>query len=279
MRSIFFLSVLFFSIPVFAATQATGRLGATERDLLRHQLEVQFNEVDLLIKNKNADQNDVDRQLRDFSGLKVFDRIPFEENLAGLKKDLTDSAKDQGLSVDDVQVTSRSANPPAPPKVLYTDGKPYHLSDDQLAQKIYFRATVSGSREGVVKWISSWQEGQLRLVEPEGGYGKLPIAPAKGSSSAKPRWVVKAHAFRFRDVKYPELLPRDPIRLLPRWAQMSPSRFSKAEPKLWQIVEDTRALIPDARPMYDKKSEFLLNAARMDFFVKKATPPGESHKH
>ena len=246
-----------------------GSLSDFERDRLRYKLETLFNEQDLMVRNQKSDRSDLNRQQREFEVLKVLQRIPFKEEIAGLRSELNASAREKKLKVLSFQPLPRTqrANPQLPDSV-YTDQQPrFRLNDQQLVETISFRVTVEGEEGSVKEWIASWPDDQMRLTEAEGA-----PRPRKGG---KNRWSIRARAFRFRDIKFPSLKARDPKELLPQWARRDPESFARQEPLLWRLVEKIHAVAPKARPLYRQREDLILNSQRMSFFVSKAVPhPG-----
>jgi hypothetical protein len=268
--------------PVFASIPNAGvKLSAEQRDRLRYRLENNSNELELLVLNQGSDKSDLARQKRDVEGLQVYQRIPFKDEIDSLSKQMKSSAEDQNLKLMNLKVIGRSAAPAKKiPAEVKTDEK-FRLTEDQLVEKIQLEAQVTGTKEQVKAWVDSWQEQQMRLVEPKGGYGSYPITPTK-SSDGKSAWIVKAQTFKFKEVQYPKLLPRDPLEVLPAEARKNPEAFAAAEPLLWKLIQKSKALTPKAAPMYEAKREFMLNQARMDFFLSKALPTNDrnaSHRH
>jgi len=255
-------------------------LSAQQREALRYRLENSFNEVDLLIRNQKVDRSDIERQRREAEIIQLYERIPFKENLEGLKKELTDTAKTFDIRLVDLKVMARSKAPAPIPKKVYSDSARYELKQEQVADTLQIQAMMEGSASQVKKWVESWPELQVRLVEPVGGYKDFKPAPAGKNGK---HWFVNAKTFRFREIQFPKIEARDPIRQLPRWAQEKPQSFAKSEPVLWNLIEKSRTLSPQAQPLYDAKREFLLNAARMEFFMAKTqaqgTPDPASHRH
>jgi hypothetical protein len=84
------------------------------------------------------------------------------------------------------------------------------------------------------------------------------------------RFAVRARSYRFRELRYPRLRPRDPLELLPSWARRQPERFASQEPILWDYVKRIREKIPETPGLYEQRAEFLLDSARMSFFMTKA---------
>lgn len=264
-RSLFLMVTQVAFITLSSANSPPSALTAQERDSLRFHLQNLSNELELLRKNQRADARDVKRQEQGFEELKVFERIPFQENIPGLRSELTQSAKESHLTLLRFKITGKSPSPPEVPKKVSTHSNEFQFSADQLVEKIYFEAQVSGKKGDVEQWIKTWHENQLRLTEPN---TKIPQHSIK---QLRPHlWKVSAHAFCFRDVQFPTLVPRNPRELLPTWAQKDPQTFARGEPLLWNWVTQIESLIPNSEPYYQTRSRFLLNDARMHFFVSHA---------
>jgi hypothetical protein len=263
------LSLAIWSAPETARATAAPSLDDVQRTQLRSRLDRIYYEQDLMIRNARGELADLARQERQFEELKVFERIPFREDIPGLRSDLKDSAREQGLKL----LSFKRHQPPRDktPSILhsmYSDENPrFKLTDEQLAQKIPFTAVVQGDKAAVLKWIAAWPDQQMRLTRPETRDAEASIRPA-GSG----RWAVRAHAFRFKEAKFPALEPRDPFTLLPAWAQADPERFAQAQPVLWELVAKTRAITPQARPLFRTRERMLLNGARMSYFLRHVSP-------
>jgi hypothetical protein len=257
--------LLMVSAPVLASVP---NLSPQERENLRYRLEGLYNEVDLLVQNQKVDQSDVRRQEREMAALKVYERIPLRADAPGLKRSLGESAKSYGIRIEAVQLRrSRRPAPAAVPSSVYSDAR-FRLSQDQLVEEIPFRVVFSGDRARARDWVRAWPADQMRLAEPVAGYDNFAVEPA-----GRGRWAVEARAFRFRATRFPRLRPRDPAALLPAWARRRPGDFARAEPVLWSFVTRARRRIPLTPSLYAGRSRFLLNDARMSFFLAKAMPP------
>jgi hypothetical protein len=237
---------------------------------LRSKLERIYYEQEFLIRNERVDRSDLKHQEKQLEALKVFERIPFREDLPGLRSGLDDSARERGLKLISLRrgAKARTQVPPVPSKVYSDQNPPFKLSEEQLLEKIPLTLVVKGERANVLAWMGAWREDQLRLTEPSATRAADSIRPAGPG-----RWSIQARTFRFREVKFPTLEPRDPLSVLPAWAQLDKDRFAKAEPLLWQIVAKTRAISPHARPLFRNREQMQLNAARMSVFLAKAGPP------
>lgn len=107
----------------------------------------------------------------------------------------------------------------------------------------------------------------MRLTELDSSRGTLAVRKIKPGI-----WKIHAHAFRFRNLKFPTLVPRNPRSLLPAWARVDFPAFAKAEPVISGFVTRIEALEPKAEPYYRLREEFLVNDARLSFFLSKAAP-------
>ena len=260
---------LLVELPIGLLALPTPAKCALQNERLRTRLETLFNEQDLMIRNQKVDRGDLEHQLKEFEALKTFQRIPFRTDIAGLKSSLQEAAQERGLKFESLKVLPHSGKmKKSVPISMYTDENPrFQLTDDQIAEKIPFKAIVRGERGAVRAWILAWPEEQMRIAEP---VGRSPDQSMR--RIGKDRWEVQAHAFRFRDIKFPTLRPRDPLKLLPPSVRHDPRVFSKKEPLLWSFVTRTQAISPKALPLYRLREELLLNSARMSFFVAKAVP-------
>jgi hypothetical protein len=258
-----FISAVAFSSPAFPT------LDRDQHDRLRYKLETLFNEQDLLIRNQRVDHSDVAHQLHDFETLKVFQRIPFKPEIQGLRQSLKQSSNDHGLKLIDFKLRPKGRGIPVKPlpESLYTDDPVFRLSDDQIADEIPFSVVVQGAPSAVLSWMEAWPEEQMRLTEPEGK-----SIPGSIRNLGNSHWQVQAHAFRFRPIRFPSLMPRDPVALLHKEGIVKPEQLAKQDPLLWSFVTRILEISPQARPLYRGREEMLLNSAQMSFFVAKAVP-------
>ena len=241
------------SIPVLKPEQ---------REELRYRLEALFNEADLAIRNEKVDRSDLARIDGDFKTLKVYERIPLERDIPGLKRTIEDSARKNGVALLGIDVTLPSKVPPGPPPTLYTDGPRFKLSTEQVTDLIGLKISVQGKRSRIQSWIARLPAEEMRLVL------------AKGLESRnQDRWIIKAEAFSFRNVQFPRLLLRDPMQVLPAWARVHTTDFARSEPLLWRFVARTRELEPRAEPLFEVRRRFLLGDARLSFFLSKVQKP------
>lgn len=268
------LLILASSLLAFPAWAKTPEgLHPSQQGALRAKLERIYYEQDLMIHNQKVDRSDLRHQQKEFEALKVFERIPFQDDIAGLKSGLEDSSRDKGVKLISFKLAPKPRDRSLPvPSSMYSDENPsFKLTDDQLTERIPFQVVVQGDQAAVRAWVKSWPEDQMRLTVLDDVVGaRKPIR-----ALLKDRWQIQAHAFRFREVKFPTLEPRDPLDLLPTWAQRDPDRFAAAEPLLWSYVLKTHAISPAARPLYRLREDILLNDARMSFFMARAAPRRE----
>jgi hypothetical protein len=213
--------------------------------------------MDLLIKNQRADIADLKRQEKEMSALQVFERIPMEQKVHELHEQLILSAKQFGLLPSQFKVTHFSQPGKTIPKKVFTNEINFRITPDQLTEKIYFRIQVKGTNESIDKWIQNWSNHPVRIVELDSRQG--------GN--------IQAHAFRFRPIRFPTLVPRKPIEYLPKWAQTNLKYFSETEPLLWSFVTRIQNLAPQTPPYYMNRARFLLNDARYSFFLSKSLTP------
>jgi hypothetical protein len=250
---------------VVRADAPTAQLKPVERDRLRYRLETLFNEQDLMLRNQRVDIMDVERQERELKMLKVFERVPLREDLSGLRDGLAATARGKGVKVlaFDKQPPSRKASLRVPSSIYTDQSPPFRLTDDHVAERTSFRVVVQGSEGAVRDWLNAWPEEQLRLV-------MFDYRRSTGNS----KWEVYGHGYRFRDIRFPKIQTRDPIELLPSWAQADPQRFAQEEPMLWKLVSKIQAVTPQAKPLFKNREALMLNGARMAFFMNQAL--GES---
>jgi hypothetical protein len=251
------LTALIALSPVFASTPS---LDPRTRDSLRYRLEDHFNELDLLVKNQRLEEKDLERQRVEMEELKVLERIPLEERIPELRKELAETAAEHGVKLARFERGGVSATAPVPRKI--SSDERYRLDPRSSAQQIRFTVIANGKPASIDSWIRSWPTHQMRLVELE-----------KKESLGPSRFRILAHAFRFRSIEFPQIEILDPVRHLPAWARKDPKGFADTEPLLWGFIAQSRELAPRAKPLYANRRKFLLNSARMSFFLSKALPP------
>ncbi len=256
----------------FAATPAFPQsLSDTQRRSLRYHLENLYNEFDLLIRNKKVDQADLAKQQRTISALKIYERIPFSPRLSDLKKELLNSAKEAKLSVSRIVIlpTPPESHPPMP-KTHRVGDHFFRPQPNQFVQELPFQLFVQGSKEQVDAWTRSWKEDLLRLVERE---ELKELEPHRSlDRSVQVHYVIRAHAFQFKKVEFPKIIPPRARDYLPAWANSHPDDFSRTEPTLWSFVTRSEQLRPLTPPLYETRGRFFMEGARIDFFLAKAGP-------
>jgi len=283
-----------FTPEAFAFQQPTA-LTEKQRSSLRYHLQNLLNEETLVIRNHRADLSDIRRQEKDFAELRVFDRIPFSRDLKGLKGNLTNSAKLHHLKTRNFRVIRYSTETKKPPRTIDTSGPPFHFGTDQLVETIYFQVEVLSSEKTSKKlnpadpprqseadwvqsrindWIKNWSAEQLRITQidslADSVFTRARSAPARLNHRFNIQ-LIRAHAYRFRENRFPELRPSSPLALLPQWAQRNPEILSKDEPLLWHLIQKIQDLRPNTANEYQSRGILLLNNARMDFFLSKVT--------
>ena len=241
-------------------------LSHVERDRVRFHLENAYYEAQLLIRNHELNHRDLERQDRELQGMGVYDRFPLSENLADLQDQFRDSARDSGLRFESLaprpaprEKTVAKAPEPKMPDHIFTADRDFHLTETQLVQEIPVSLRVRGEGPEIERWIANWPRKLLRWVEARG----KPHRQRDGD------FEIAAVAYRFRPLHYPKLDFRDPLAYLPDWAQKDPSRFAREAPDLWARLEGARALFPQARPYLGDRERFLLNDARISFYLRK----------
>ena len=269
-----FRAALFFALWAVGAsgaglpTQASvpaPRLAEAERNELRYRLENLYNELDVLVRNERSDDSGRARIERHFAGLRLYQRIPMEASIGSLKEELSHRASELGVRLLSLDVLSHDQPKKPVPRELLSDTPKFRIEDDQLTETFHLKLTLAGDGPRIEEWIQTWPQDQLRLIEPERGYTRPGLTPAGPG-----RFTLRARTFRFRNIRFPRLKPRDPITLLPAWARRDPAAFASSEPFLWQYVRRIREKIPETPEPFEKKGALLLDSARMSFFLSKA---------
>ncbi len=256
-------------------------LGDSERSSLRFRLENIWNEVDLMVRNANADRKDVQRQEKEFKALQVYTKLPIaSENTtkqATITSDLGKSIQRFGLKLGELKLLAASKPDRPVPETMPLDAQSFRFTEDQLVQKIRLTLTLNGTKKQLQDWMNSWNA----IVEPESpdAPSKIAVTPYLEWDPAalttlpemltENQWKVYVQAYYFRDIRYPKLRPQDPLQILPDWARKNPELFKAQEPFLWGLIEKTQASIPQSLPGYETKARFALNSARMTFFTAK----------
>lgn len=250
------------SSTALAAPNPPSTWTAERRTQIQNRLFVLWNELDLAVRNHRSNESAVERQEREFRMFRVFDRIPLRDELHGLEAELNRIGARFGISGVRVKLLRREAPASRIPRSVFVDGA-FRLAPDATAETLQLQLAGTGTREALLNFVRSWDETVTRLLVPEEPRGGL-------------RWTLSANAYRFRDVRFPKILPREPRALLPGWARTDPKRFADLEPELWRRVEAIEALIPSAKEAYPVRERFLLNSARMSFFLAKSMPGDEA---
>lgn len=245
-------------VVLSSAFGAQVPLTQTQRDRLRFRLENLFNEMDLAIKNEKINRSDLGKQERDFEVLRVFEAIPLSENLNGLQAELVKLAEKQGLEAQNFKVVRRSKPKASPPRLVFSDDPRFKFTEDQLVEKIDFKLKIRGPKRDIETWKTSVQNEAPRLIEFDR------VSYGRGYAD------IQAHAYRFRDVRFPKLVPRKSVELLPSWARKNQKVFAQTEPLLWELASRIEDLRPKALPLYSTREQFLLNDARISFFISKS---------
>ena len=247
---------------------AAPRLSPIQKEEIRSGLQNLVDGAELMVRNRIADRRDLERQKSDFVNLKVYNRIPLSPDVDQLREEMKASALSSGLKLVSLTVLSSPSRPKPIPPFMYSDVRTFDLLPGQVVQEIPIRVEVEGGdREVVLAWMRSWKHEQMRFVEAKPG--TQPKTKA-GSAPQVRRWEVQALTYKFRDVRFPEIRFRDPLELLPAWARMDQISFAKKEPQLWSLVARSRELSPQARGLTDDRREFLLERARLEFYLSKA---------
>jgi hypothetical protein len=255
------LALAFLFLLPSSGFSAVPNLDPRERDALRSRLEAHFSELDLTVKNHRSEVRDLERQKLEIEQLKVLERIPFEEKIPELKKELAESASSFRVKVSGFQKKGHSSIGTRPvPDKIFSDER-FRLDPTLTAQEVHFTLTADGDRAAVQKWLASLPTEQMRLVELK------KLEPLNNR-----QFIVRAHAFRFRPIEFPKIEVRDPSVHLPGWAKKNPQAFAESEPLLWSFVTQARELKAQAEPLYATRRQVLLNSARMAFFLSKALP-------
>jgi len=257
---IFVTLAIFWNLSL-ATPAALTKLSNAERSQIRYNLENIWNEVHLLVLNEKADEQDIRRQEREFEFFQIFERIPLSKKTDLLIKELTSSAKEQGIMLSKIEIIPSIAQPAPIPEEVSTHSKRFRFSEDQLVETLKIKIVGKSSLKTAEDWLKSWPKGLVRLV----------IADSQPQELAQNKsWEIHAHAFRFRSVEYPRLIPRDPLEILPSWTRKDPQAFAQQEPFLWSFISRYREWKPKAGKAYENRRRFLLNDQRMSFYLHQA---------
>jgi hypothetical protein len=240
-----------------ASVETTApHLTDAERSSLRLKLENLYNEVDLAVRDRRADEDDLKRQIQTADVLRIYDRIPFQPRLGEILPQLTQSARNAKVELKEFKWLDPKARQVATHS---------HNSSDSVVEVLPFRFIASGTEAHVRTWILGWTDSVVRLVEPKGG-----LASPKIQGVGENLWLVEAHAFRFKPYHPTHVSVADPMTLLPEWAQKNPQQFAADEPVLWDLVQKTEKTTPTAAPLLVDHEKYRATAARLHFFFSKA---------
>lgn len=251
------MSRSFLSIALAILLQVTWVSAA--RGSLRFHLQNLANELELLIRNQKVDLEDVHHQQRDFEALRVFDRIPRTEDLAHLESELKRSAPAQ-VRIEKIRVLRRASDQERAPYQIFSD-QDFEPQPNLIAQTIVLNLRISGDRLKIQTWIDSWHDHVLRWIEPKSRLSRV----------SENSWNLTAQIFRFRTFRYPRVVPRDPLELLPKKIRQDPKdleKFMRTHPEISKLIVRIRALRPRALPFYETRREFLENDARLSFYLR-----------
>lgn len=259
------------SVP---AAAASPQLSPAQKEKLRFQLDNIFNDVDLVIRNHRVDLADLSRIRKEEVVLGVYERIPFKEDLSGLKRGLAESAKERGLKLRNLTRMPSAKTEASPVPSQIESNQRFRLRFDQVVETIPVELEVAGEENTIQQWVKDWVQDPVRLVEVDATDGKRKLDSGSLEKvtlrkNAPNLWKLRAHAFRFKQLSFPKIRIKDPESLLPAWAKKNHNEFAKSEPKLWSLVQKTKELMPRAQPLFEVRREFLLEQARFDFFAGK----------
>lgn len=253
--------LLLFVFHLANGSLLTLQLTEQERSKLRFHLENLWNEVHLIVLNEKSETLDVKRQERELQFFQIFDRIPFSRKTETLRKELNASAQEHQIQLIALEIHPIKKDPPPIPKEVYTNTQRFHFSEDQLVEKLQILIIAKNTVAKTESWTNLWSKQLLRLVILDS------LAPLNKSSN---QVQILAHAFRFRQVQFPRLRPRQPVELLPAWAQKNLETFSKNEPFLWSFVTRIEEWKPKTKTAYENRRRFFLNDERMSFYLHQA---------
>jgi hypothetical protein len=249
----------------YAAPPLGPHLKENERTELRYRLESLSNELELLILNQRSDESGRARLARDSAMLRIPERVPMKPELDSLRDELIHRARLAGLRLIRLEVLSKNKPKRPLPRELFNDTPRFRLDSDDVVETLRLKLTLGGDGPEIEQWIQTWPKDQLRLIEPEQGYARPGLKQVDVGTFA-----LKARAYKFREIRFPKIKPRDPMALLPAWARHDPEWFAVNEPLLWGYVLKIQELIPKTAVPFEKKGNLLLESARMSFFLSKA---------
>lgn len=237
-------------------------------DEYRDRLKQKESELNLFIQNQTSHLSDLRKQENDMAELKIYEWIPLDSDSQkanrNLKSKFAQSALAHGIALDAIQILrpEKSERVQKIPKELNVDSRPvFRLQEKQIVRKLTLRISVRGSAEAIENWIDSWPSEILRLANVQ-----YPLV-----QQGKNQWQLQAKIFEFKDVKFPELEIHDPFEGIPSWTTKDPAMIL--------LAKRIRDLTPKATPLYQIRGRFLLNAARMSFFLSHALPHPRYSEH
>ena len=253
--------IVYFAFFIGFWVQA-GELSPAEG--LRIRLQTLLNDTELTLRNRNSARQGELRQARDLQYLKVFERIPLQENREALGVELSSSAVSFGVQL--LKFECGISQPPSArvPRVLYTDDPPFEPQLDQLARAFPLHLEVRGNPKRIQDWIKSWPTELLRWVEPFGE-----IREIHGTHTEGVRWIIDARAYAFQRFRPPLVSLRDPLSLLPTSARKDPQTFARKEPALWKLITEIQARRSEALVQLHHRGQVLLDRARLNAYLEK----------
>lgn len=253
-------------------------------------------ELDLVIRNQKSTRIDLQRQEREFAWFRVFEAMPLEvvTRPVYLKRwvrpAIENAAGRYGIRIRAFKPVrnpaptpeSRSASRPPPvPKVVRTTDRPDWLKTESIVETIEIDLEGEGTLKNAQRWL-----GLARSPEDPSRETGPWIETVRLTSSKTDRWSARVRTYRFRPLNPPMIRSRDPLAMLPsNWPRSLPA-LRKSRPEIADLIDKIGMMRPHAEAAYRDRAQFMLNGARMSFYVKhgpgwspRPFPPNSPQQH
>lgn len=232
---------------------------------IKYKLTNLKNEMELLIKNKKTNELDLKKIENEFKNFKIYEFIPIEFYEKDFEKKLELSLREFHLNLNKIQVLSKSKMKKKPPAFLYSDTPQFKLKENQLTQEIKIKILLSGEPSQLQSWLK--KENLSFLFQPL----SLPAFPKQTSLPGQKEMNQENQSLEiigktwvFRKITFPKITPRNPHTLIKK-VKLSPKNLEELKLLASEIDKKTKL----ALPLYHNQEKFLLESARMSFFLSK----------
>lgn len=240
-------------------------------------LELIRNQMELLLSNQATLARDLTRQKREQDGLALFLRIPLPEGdpkdhdiIRSIREDLAKTGLERGYRVASVTFAGKWKSRPnlVPSQIAFDE--PYSIPDDQIAdtREVKLEIDFPGPMPGDAKaWLFSRQQDTRRLIYP---------LSERLWKKTKKHLSARALIFRFRKLRYPEMVAADLSRYEAPLTALAPTE-QRIEKRIRTYKSDIVRLWPLVQPHLANFRKFAINDLRMSFFLKHLNNNDEHH--